>query len=393
MERLVYSPTVQAFIRTEANGIVDVSDFIVSGSVNRVVNEVSTAELTLRNPEKRFTKPGNPTFRPMDGITIFASRYRDKPVQLFTGYLDSTPYLQLFPGTCSIRASCTLKRLLHTYWDAGLPHTQQFLSQFGWYANTQTGTIMSQKGAAQGSGLSTTGRPPTESEIKDALITDGSIGNLMWNVMVEIGNWDKDQILIEKLPPGILETVADIMSSFEDEDKELKKELDDFLGDLIGDYSGGSGTTSGNPPGGGSGMGSGSNPPSGTEVTPEQVGAEMLYAGFPSDEQVLANGMETMEHESGFGTAAGWDVEHDSGVLGYWQIQRSSHPEVSADCAMNLRCSTKAALGIWKAAGSCFACLDGPNPWQGGTDNSSKYLATARRCIEAAQNTQHHNTA
>jgi hypothetical protein len=232
---------VQAFIRTESDGILDVSDFIVSGSVERVVNAVSTASLVLRNPAKRFTKPGNPTFRPMDSITIFGSRFKSKPVQLFTGYLDQTPYLQLFPGTCTIRASCTLKRLLHTYFDAGLPHTIQFLSQFGWYADPSTGNVVAQGAAAQSSGLNNTGNnPPTQQEIQNALLTDGSIGNLLWNVLFEIGNWDKDQILIEKLPTGIIATVADIMQSFQNEDKDLEKELQGFLHSLIGSSSGGS---------------------------------------------------------------------------------------------------------------------------------------------------------
>ena len=238
MQRLVYSPSVSAYIQTET-GILDVSDYITSGSVNRVLNEVSTAELTLRNPDKRFTKPGDPTFRPMDGITIFASRYRSKPVQIFTGYLDSTPYLQLFPGTCTIRASCTLKRLLHTYWDAGLPHTIQFLSKFGWYPNPQTGTIFSQIGQTQASGIKP-GDSVSEQEVRNAIITDGSVGNLLWNVLFEIGNWDKNHIYIEKLPKDTIKTVADIMKTFEKDDDETEKELQNFLKDLIGDYTPGS---------------------------------------------------------------------------------------------------------------------------------------------------------
>src|SRR5574338_1296469 len=104
MQRLVYSPKVQAYVNTQS-GVIDISDFIVSGTVQRVVNEVSTAELIIRNPGKRFTDPGNPTFRPMDGITIFGSRHKSRPVQLFTGYIDQSPYMQLYPGTATLRAS------------------------------------------------------------------------------------------------------------------------------------------------------------------------------------------------------------------------------------------------------------------------------------------------
>ena len=251
MKRLVYSPSVQAYVRTD-DGIIDISEYIVSRSVSRVLNEVSTAEFTLRNPNKMFTKPGNPTFRPMDGITIFASRYKQHPVQIFTGYLDSTPYLQLFPGTCTIRASCTLKRLLHTYWDAGLPHTWNFLKKFGWFPDASSGTIFSQQAATQNSGIGNGGNID-QNDIKNAIITDGSVGNLLWNVLFEIGNWDEKQILIEKLPEGIIQTVADIMKTFEADDDATEQELKQFLKDMIGQYSPGStaGDTSSGSVGGG----------------------------------------------------------------------------------------------------------------------------------------------
>ena len=251
MKRLVYSPSVQAYVRTDS-GIVDISDYIVSGSVNRVLNEVSTAEFTLRNPNKMFTKPGNPTFRPMDGITIFASRYKQHPVQIFTGYLDSTPYLQLFPGTCTIKASCTLKRLLHTYWDAGLPHTTTFLTKFGWFPDPSSGTVYS-KAQFEDSGIGNGGNVNQE-DLNSAIITDGSVGNLLWNVLFEIGNWDEKQILIEKLPEGIIQTVADIMKTFEKDDDETEAQLKQFLKDMIGQYSPGS-TAGGGTTGGGTGQG------------------------------------------------------------------------------------------------------------------------------------------
>ena len=59
MRRLVYSPKAYAYIKTYA-GIIDVSDYIVDGSVTRRVNQVSSAELTLRNPNFRFTWKRSP---------------------------------------------------------------------------------------------------------------------------------------------------------------------------------------------------------------------------------------------------------------------------------------------------------------------------------------------
>jgi hypothetical protein len=148
MQRLVYSPTVNAWVKTD-NGIIDISQFITAGSVNRKVNQVSGAELTVRNAKKPdgrmlFTehvrKDGSigPLLHPMDPIIITLTRLRGRPIQVFTGYCDSTPYLQLYPGTVTIRASCTLKRLMHTFWDPGLDFTVGFLRQYGWFPDPPT---------------------------------------------------------------------------------------------------------------------------------------------------------------------------------------------------------------------------------------------------------------
>src|SRR4051794_19538039 len=127
MKRLVYSPKAYVYIQTDErsekvpDGIYNISDLVVSGSITRKVNQISTANVTFQNPGFQFTKPGAPTFHPMDKITIFLQRLPHFPVQSFTGYLDETPYYQMYPGTVSLRASCTLKRLQHTYFDPGLP--------------------------------------------------------------------------------------------------------------------------------------------------------------------------------------------------------------------------------------------------------------------------------
>jgi hypothetical protein len=223
MRRLVYSPKVQAYINTDA-GIIDISDFIVSGQVQRVVNEVSTAELVIRNPNMRWTSPGEPTFRPMDAITVFMSRYRNYPIQTFTGYLDETPYLQLFPGTCTLRASCTLKRLMYTYFDPGLPYTWAFLNKYGWIQDTSTGQVRNPQALAQQ--RNNPNGPPQ--------ITDGSIGNLLYATLTDIGNWDQGQILIENLPDSIVTTVQNLLSQLEQDDQELMREFQDFLSKMIG---------------------------------------------------------------------------------------------------------------------------------------------------------------
>src|ERR1700752_2450830 len=124
MRRLVYSPKVYAYLKTDAtrqigpDAYIDISDFISAGQVSRVTNAASQFSLTVRNPYRIFTQPdpatigewvskadvsqsavfhqiaqapGEPVFPPMDSITIWGSRFNNRPIQLFTGYLDSSP--------------------------------------------------------------------------------------------------------------------------------------------------------------------------------------------------------------------------------------------------------------------------------------------------------------
>src|SRR4051812_5279986 len=106
MKRFIYAPDVQAFIATE-HQILDVSPDIISGSVTRRRDAASEAELVLQNPYRKYLR----RMKPMDRIVIYLTRV--KPMLVFSGYLDSAPVDQLYPDTVTIRASCTLKRLLN----------------------------------------------------------------------------------------------------------------------------------------------------------------------------------------------------------------------------------------------------------------------------------------
>lgn len=244
MRRLVYSPKVYAFVRTDdtANGTtpyLDISDYIVRGNVTRLVGSASTASLTLRNPNKIFT--GNnvgrtPTFHPMDPITIYMSRYEDFPVQVFTGYLDKTPYLQLFPGTVQLQASCTLKRLLHTYWDPALPFTREFMAKYGWFQDPTTGQM--QNAASQATTVGDKGK-----------LDDGSIGQVLYAVLTEarLGNWKDNEVFIEQLPSDLIERITDIYKGFAEDQKVLEDQLTALFRQIVG--SGSNGTGGGNPNG------------------------------------------------------------------------------------------------------------------------------------------------
>src|SRR4051812_16146496 len=125
MRRLVYAPKAYVFVRshTQDGRIYNLSPDVVSGEVVRNINDLSTATVVLRNRFRKWLKDGDNNMSilmPMDMITIYLQRINGKPIQVFTGYLDSVPYYQMYPGNCQITASCTLKRLSYTWFDPGV---------------------------------------------------------------------------------------------------------------------------------------------------------------------------------------------------------------------------------------------------------------------------------
>lgn len=233
MKRLVYSPYTQAYVRADS-GVIDISPYITAGSVNRKVNQVSSAQLTLRNPVDASTGKllwtdgpdgKGPVFHPMDPIIIVMTRLQGHPTQVFTGYIDKSPYYQMYPGLCTIEASCTLKRLLYTQFDSSLPFTQYFLEQFGWIPNGDTGIV----------------NPTAESKkiIGEAgklkgQFTDGSLGGLLYAVVNIIGQWDHATIWIEALPPEIKNIILNLYNQIQTEVQTADQQIESLITQIIG---------------------------------------------------------------------------------------------------------------------------------------------------------------
>src|SRR5438105_932356 len=95
IQRLVYPPKVWVFVKTENGDVLDLTDYVIRGEVKRVISAASSATITLRNPNHLFTTHGkkHAILHPMDPITIYMQRFNGHHVQVFTGYLDTTPYL------------------------------------------------------------------------------------------------------------------------------------------------------------------------------------------------------------------------------------------------------------------------------------------------------------
>ncbi len=211
---LVYSPDVQILI-AHNNVQYDVSSDIVAWSVRRVENGVSSAVFRLSNKVHNGDLRYNQRFERMDRVTIKLKRIGW--VQVFSGYLDSVPHVQLYPGTVNFRASCTLKRLLHTWWDPGLPRSQEIFNQAGMLAQEQ----------AQGETL-----------------LDQGLGSLLRRLLVEVGGWQPQHIHVQRFPVGFyywMEAQVRAMTPGVNAAVQNFKEL--LLGE--GDTSGGVGKSAG----------------------------------------------------------------------------------------------------------------------------------------------------
>lgn len=218
MQRLVYSPKAFVFIRRRNGDIADVSRYCTAGSVERRVNAVSTANFTLRNPNMLFTSRGgeHAAFFPMDPVTIYLQRLKGRPVRVFTGYLDETPYYELYPGVIEFSASCTLKKLMYTYFDPALPYTRSFLSEYGWLPGPD-GSIYNPRAV---NGIETD--------------KDGGMGALLFATMREIGGWKNRNIKIEALPDNLIKRMAAMLRTFDENNKEARRELEIMIERFVG---------------------------------------------------------------------------------------------------------------------------------------------------------------
>jgi murein DD-endopeptidase MepM/ murein hydrolase activator NlpD len=217
--------------------MVNLSSEITSGMVARKTGMVSTAELTIRNPDMRFTKGSRttegPFFRPMDPITIWLERIRGFPVQVFTGYLDQTPYLQLYPGTVTLGASCTLKKLLHVYWDPALPFVHEFMGKYGWVSKDGSLVNLAAESASQ------QGQGADNSQLQ--IMQDGSIGLLLYAVLTEVADWPDKHIHIERLPDKLMEKIMNIYQVYNADAAEMRDTVEDMLRRYLGTSERGSG--------------------------------------------------------------------------------------------------------------------------------------------------------
>lgn len=276
MKRLVYSPKVSAYVETDF-GSFDISDYITAGGVQRKLDQVSTAQLTLRNPSRKWTDHSykdlitgdevvGPVFHPMDPITIVLTRLQNRPVQVFTGYLDKTPYLQLIPNTVTLQASCTLKRLMYTFFDPGLPFFNEFLAQYGWQTVDGIGMVKPNAGGVT-------------AKTKGDRLNDSGFGQILYAVLNQIGNWDDSTIFIENLPDDLIQLCVNLFTKAQKQSKEADNELTGLLHQIIGTATLGSGDVTVSS-GGSTTTSPVNGSVTGTNMTPSHAQFVTLLAGY-----------------------------------------------------------------------------------------------------------------
>jgi hypothetical protein len=216
MKRLVYAPRVEALIRLESqNRLIDVTEDIISGSVSRKLNAMSTAQLQLQNKYGKYTSRN--IIQPMDRIVIRMSRMGE-PFLVFSGFIDESPYDQLYPGPVNLAASDTIKLLQHTYFDPGLFAVQGFLQSLGWTYNLANGQLTDNQSQGRVGNLD----------------HKGGVGDVLREFLVEIGGWPRTSIDIHNLPPKFISDITNVMSAAAQEASDQWEENFDLLERLYG---------------------------------------------------------------------------------------------------------------------------------------------------------------
>lgn len=352
---LVYNPSVKVEI-ISGGKLYDVSRDVVRGSVTRVVGSASQASITLANKGLRY----NGRFNRMDRIQITLKRL--KWVKVFTGYLDSVPVLQLYPGTVNLRASCTLKRLLHTWWDPNLDASQELMDQKA---------VDEEVADAMGLSDRDTDVEDRDPDTTLALTPDAGMGEMLKRILMNVGNWEERDIHIQDVPGSFIDFLAEGLENLDDYDAssgaEAFKELFGYNESI---------STGG---GGGGGLGNAvfteiGPPANGSAYTMDELVAITSAAGWRGDD--VAIGASIIMAESG-GDPTAVNTANANGTIdrGLWQINSiHEHRLGPGESWFDPAVSTRLARDIYADAGNSW------QPWSTFSffGSNSKYLQDAR---------------
>jgi hypothetical protein len=209
MKTMVYSPDIRVVVSSGGKEY-DVSSNVVRGQLFRVENSASTFICELTNKNEQYTKNGG-LFDRMDRIAVWMKRINW--VQVFSGYLDTVPFAQMWAGNVTIKATCTLKRLLYTYWNPNLAESRVVFSQMG------------------PAGVDAGGS------------TDTGLGDLTGNLVCWVGGWNPQNVHIQDFPLNFFNAME---TEFQKISQQNQTSGEDFKDILLGyDHTAGVGSAAG----------------------------------------------------------------------------------------------------------------------------------------------------
>lgn len=179
MTTLVYSPGVVVAIETANDGLVDISEDLISGNV------------TLReNASHNFSVRFNNTYRKYDGIftpndRVVIQLKRLKWLQVFAGYLDDVPYYSTYHRVVELSGQCTLKVFKNWPWDARSEKALNLLES----ARTRD----------------------------DTLTQDGGASVIAAKVITDVVGWPADRIHIGRVPDQWINKFRDVYRAVSDD--------------------------------------------------------------------------------------------------------------------------------------------------------------------------------
>lgn len=330
---LVYNPSVKVEI-ISGGRVYDVSRDVVRGGVNRMVNAASTINITLANKELRY----NNLFKRMDRIQISLKRVRW--VKVFTGYLDSVPVFQLYPGTVNLRASCTVKRLIHTWWDPNLMTSQNLMDQ-----------QLADEQVAEITGMNLDGGAGDDTDnFSMAFTPDAGLGEMLRRILVFAGNWDDNDIHIQDVPTSFIDYLSENLEDYIDsgQAEEFKK--------LFGydETIGGGGSS-----GGGLGEATFTTigpPANGNAYSMDEIVAIVHGAGWRGDDVAIGAAIIMAESR---GNPSAINPNNPNGTIdrGLWQINSIHEHRLQGGDWFDPAVSTRMARDIYADAGNSW------QPW------------------------------
>jgi len=172
MPTFTYAPGVKVYIDSQDKGLLDVSEDLIEGTMERRSDGVSTFQFALQNNQRKYDQ----IFAPNDRIVVMMKRVTW--LRVFTGYLNSVPLLTAWPSNVNISASCSLKRLQYWYWDQYAPYTNELI---------RSSLRLGDRGAG-----------------------DGGATTVALRVLNDVVGWPNNKVHIGKIPEQWLEWALEI---------------------------------------------------------------------------------------------------------------------------------------------------------------------------------------